>query len=177
MTVIGTTTRKQSRAARRGATLLEVMTAVTLAATLLASSFVVLRSSHAAWQAHRTDLERAGEAAAVLRHVVRHARQSTGVAAITPPTDSTGSLSVVFEDGSTMAWSYSAGGVTLSSNGGAAQLLADGVNALTFEGFHADGSTPTNDAADVHAVRVAVSTTGPDGGSRTVSSYVWLRSW
>lgn len=171
------TTRPLRGRPRRGATLLEVMTAVTLAATLMASSFVVLRSSHAAWQAHRTDLERAGEAAAVIRHVVRHARQSTGVTAISQPTDSTGNLTVAFESGSTMAWAYSAGGVTLSIDGATAQPLASDLSGLTFEGYHADGTTATNEAADVHALRVIVTTTAPDGGPRSVSSYVWLRSW
>lgn len=177
MTSEPTARRPSPKSPRRGATLLEVMTAVSLTATLMASSFVVLRSSHAAWRAHRSDLEVAGEAAAVIRHIVRHARQSTDVTAISPSTDNTGSLAVSFDDGSTMEWSHSGSGVTLSQDGGAAAPLADAIDTLTFQGFQADGATPALDPAEVHALRVAVSTAAPDGGTRTVSSYVWLRAW
>jgi type II secretory pathway component PulJ len=162
---------------RPGITLLEVMAAVSITATLMASSFVVLRSSHTVWLAHEADSEIASNVAAVLRHVVRHTRQASSVISVTTPTDSSGSLTVLRDDGSTFAWDHSAGGVTLSVDGGAAQPLAEGIDTLSFAGYAADGVTLAASAADVHLLRVEVGATMPSGTSRTVSSYMWVRSW
>lgn len=171
-------TRQRIRLAKRpGLTLLEVMTAVTLSATMMASSFVVLRSTYAAWQAHESDLETAGNASAVLRHLVRCVRQSTEVSAITAGNDSSGSLSVINQDGSTLTWEHLGTSVTLSTDSGAAQPLADGIESLSFEGYQADGVTLTTDPEDVQLVRAIVTAPMPAGGIRTISSYAWMRSW
>lgn len=162
---------------RSGATLIEVMTALSLAATLMASSFVVLRSSYAAWQAHEADLDWAGNATAVLRHLVRHTRQAVGVSAISASSDTSGSLSVVSADGTTLGWDHSGTDVMLSVNGAAGQPLAGDIQSLSFEGFLADGLTPTTDPNDVQAFRSVITTQQPAGGTRTVSSFTWLRSW
>ncbi|TWT97870.1 hypothetical protein Pla108_20240 [Botrimarina colliarenosi] len=163
--------------ARRGVTLLEVMTAATLAATMMTASFVVLRSSYAAWTAHEADLDRAGNATAVLRHLVQNVRQCAGVVAITAPSDDSGSLTVVLADGATWRWDHSGTSITLSINGGASQPLAEDIQQLTFTGYEADGLTPTTEPNDVQAVHASVTTQLPAGGARTVSSYTWVRSW
>lgn len=153
------------------------MTAVSLSAVLMASSFVVLRSSYAAWQAHEADLDRAANATAVLRHLVQHARQSIGVSAISGPADTSGSLTIVREDGSTFRWDHSATSVTLSVDSAASQPLANDIQSLSFEGYLADGVTATTDPEDIQAVRTTVTTQLPAGGTRSVSSFTWVRSW
>lgn len=169
--------RRTNQPRRRGITLLEVITAVALSATMMASSFVVLRSTYAAWQAHEADLERAGNASAVLRHLVRCVRQSTDVSAITLSNDTSGSLTVVDQNGSTLTWDHLGTSVTLSTDAGVSQPLADDIEALSFEGYQADGVTLTTDPNEVQLVRAVVTTQLPAGGSRTISSSVWVRAW
>lgn len=163
--------------ARRGVTLLEVITALSLAATMMASSFVVMRSTYAAWQAHEADLDRAGNATAVLRHLTRQVRQAVGVSTISTPLDSSGALTVVTQTGATLNWDHSGTSVTLSEAGGTAQPLASDIQSLVFEGYQADGVTTTTQPNEVQAVRVSVTTAQPAGGSRTISSFAWVRSW
>lgn len=146
---------------------------MSLTATLMASSFVVLRSSYAAWTVHEADLDRAANAAAVLRHIVRRVRQADGVSAI----DAGGSLTVVDEDGVTHGWSHSGTDVSLSVNSGSSQPVAEDIQSLTFEGYLADGVTSTTDPDDVQSIRIVVTTQQPAGGTRTISSYAWVRSW
>lgn len=164
-------------ARHRGVTLLEVMTAVSLSAMLMASSFVVLRSSYAAWTAHEADLDRAANATAVLRHIIQHARQATSVSAISGPADTSGSMTVIRADGSTLHWNHSDTRVTLAVDSATAQPLANDIQQLSFEGYEADGTTPTIEPDNVQALRTIVTTQLPSGGTRSVSSFTWLRSW
>lgn len=153
------------------------MTATALSATMMTSSFVLLHSSYTAWQAHEADLDRSTNATAVLRHLVQHIRQSAGVSAISLASDSSGALTIVLADGTTLAWDHTGSGVTLSVDGGAAHPLADDIQALTFIGYEADGATATTTPEDIHVVRTVVTTQQPAGGTRTISSYAWVRSW
>lgn len=166
-----TRTRVQ-RDARRGVTLLEVMSVATLCATMMTSSFVVLRSSYTAWQAHEADMECGSNAAAVLRHVVRNVRQCLGVSAL-----SASSLTVTRADAASLTWDRSGTDVRFQVDAGGAQPVAGDIQNLTFEGYEADGTTLAADPADVQLVRVAVTTQQPAGGTRTISTYVWVRSW
>lgn len=163
----------RQRAHRQGVTLLEVMTAVTLAATMMTSSFVVLRSSYSSWLAHEADMDRASNASAIIQHFVRHFRQSESVSAIA----ASGPLTVLREDGSQLTWSLSGTDVSLQVDSGTAHPVASDIQTLTFEGYEADASTVTTKAEDVHAVKVSLTVNQPAGGTRTVSSFTWLRSW
>lgn len=162
---------------RRGVTLLEVMTATVISATMMTSSFVLLRSSHKAWESHEADVDRSANGAAVLRHLVQHVRQAAGVTAITAASNPSGSLTVALADGTLLSWSHSGTSVTLKVNGDAAQPLADGIQSLTFVGYDADGLTLTTNPAEVQTIRAALTTQQPAGGTRTHSSCVWVRSW
>lgn len=167
----------RQRERRRGVTLLEVMTAVSLSATLMASSFVVLRSSYAAWRAHESDLDAAASPAAVLRHLRRHTRQAVAVTGITSAANASGRLQIERADGSTLCWEHTGTQVTLQVGATTPQPLADGVVALTFQGYEADGVTPTTEPSDVQTIHATVTASQADGGVRTVSSYTWVRAW
>lgn len=167
---------------RPGMTLLEVMAATTIMATLMASVVVLVRSSYAVWQAHETDMEAAETAYATLRHIVRNARQATHIAAISTAVDTSGSLALLMDTGETLLWQHSGAGQQVlvgALPGSASQVLADGVNQLLFVGYEADGVTATTVLDDVRAIKCSVQVTMPAGGgsTRTISSWVWLRSW
>lgn len=167
---------------RTGMTLLEVMAATTIMATLMASVVVLVRSSYAVWQAHEADMEAAETAYATLRHVVRNGRQATQVAAISSAASTSGNLALLMDTGETLLWEHSSPEQEVrfgSLPGTADQILAGGVSQLSFLGYEADGSTVTSVLDDIRAIKVTVQVTMPAGGgtTRSVSSWVWLRTW
>ncbi|MEQ8846335.1 hypothetical protein [Botrimarina sp.] len=166
-----------TRRRRRGVTLLEVTLALSMCAAVMTSSFVVLRSSGAAWRVHDAELRTSGQAAALLRHLVQHVRQCPSVTAVSGADDPSGSLTVLRADGATLTWDHAAAGVTLSLNGAAPQPLADEIQTLRFEGLAADGATPAADPSEVRLVRASATVARPSGATRTLSTHIWLRSW
>lgn len=169
--------RNRPPAVRRGVSLLEVMASVAISATLMTSSFVVLRSSYAAWQAHEADLDRAAEANAVLRQLIQSVRQSTGVLSVSGEGNSTGTMTVNLADASEITWGLSGSQVTHQVDAGSTTPVANDINGLEFVGYEADGATTTTNGPDIRSIRCSVTTNLPAGGTRTVSSHVWLRSW
>lgn len=167
---------------RYGMTLLELMAAVTMMATLMASVVVLVRSSYGAWRAHESDMEAAETAYATLRHVVRNVRQASAVGAISPVADTSGNLSLTMHSGQTRLWQHTGAtkqvlyGIAPSA---ATELVADGIHQMTFQGFKADGTTATTVVGDIRCIKCSVMVTMPAGGgtTRNVSSYAWLRSW
>ncbi|TWT48870.1 prepilin-type N-terminal cleavage/methylation domain-containing protein [Botrimarina hoheduenensis] len=170
-------TRRAATPDRCGVTLLEVMTTLALSATLMTSSMVVLRSSYATWRLHEEELDRAGAANAVLRHLVRGVRQANAVTAVTATAAPNGALSVQLNDGLVATWTYSSGTVLYQMTGGSPQTLSDNITGLSFTGYEADGVTTTDNPSDIHALRCAVTTTLPSGANRTASSFTWVRAW
>lgn len=164
---------------RNGLSLLELMTAVTMASTLMLSTAVLLRSSYAVWQAHDADHEAGENAHAVLRHLVRTIRQSSEVTSITGPTDDAGELGLNLASGVQVAYTADAPGEVWywTYPGPVASALAPDVDSLRFTGYEADGVTTTTVAADVQVVKARATITMPTGGQRTVSCSAWIRSW
>ena len=166
---------------RSGLTLLEVIAAMAMMATLMASVIVLVRSSYAVWQAHEADMEAAESAYAALRHIVRSTRQAVSVSAISADTDTTGNLSLVMDSGDVWNWQHSGTGQVLFgiSPSSTTELLADNVNQMTFVGYEADGTTATTAVDDIHSIKCSVQVTMPAAGgtTRTVSCHAWLRTW
>jgi prepilin-type N-terminal cleavage/methylation domain-containing protein len=172
--------RPTRRALRGGLSLLEMMVATAIMATLMSSVVVVLRSGYAMWNAQEQDIAIGESGNAVLRHFVRELRQATAVTAISAPASTTGSLSFLTATGGTRTWSYNSGlSQVLYNNGTATQVLAPSINELNFIGYKADGVTQTTTVDDIQVVRCSVKVTMTQGGgqSRTVSCRAWLRSW
>lgn len=159
--------------------LLEVLAAATLMATLMASSMVVLRGSYTAWLTHEADLERLESAYALLRHVTRDIRQAQAVASISDATSPSGSLELLMADGSSFHWEHQPltnevlFGMTTPTS-----LLADNIDEFTLIGYDAD-EVATAVIGDIRSVRCEVTVTLPNSASttRTVSCTAWLRSW
>jgi prepilin-type N-terminal cleavage/methylation domain-containing protein len=165
---------------RSGFSLLEMMVATAIMATLLTSVVVMLRSGYAVWNAQEQDIAVASSGNAVLRHVVRELRQATAVTAISAPASTTGSLTFLTSSGATRSWSYNSGqSQVLFNNGTATQVLAPAINGLTFVGYEADGVTQTTVVDDIQVVRCSVTVTLTQGGGtvRTIACRAWLRSW
>ena len=156
------------------------MAATAIMAAIMTSVVVVIRSGYAVWNAYEQDIDIAENAYGVLRHFVRQMRQATAVTAISAPSDTTGDLSYTTAGGLTQSWSLNGGtGEVTFNNGTTNSTLARDIDELVFEGYEADGVTPTTVVADIQIVKCTVEVTLTQGGgtTRTVSAKAWIRSW
>jgi hypothetical protein len=158
--------------------LLEMMVATTMMATLMTTVVVVVRSGYAVWNAQEQDIDIAENANAVLRHFVRQLRQAESVTAISAPSSTSGSLTFRTAAGVDQSWSLNSNQV-MFNDGAATQLLAPAIDELTFVGYEADGTTQTTVADDIQVVRCIVKVTLLRGAGqvRTASCRAWIRSW
>ena len=171
---------KCNRTERRGYTLLELVIATAMLATLTTSVSLLLRGTQAAWRAQAQDTELLEAAHATARHVVRHLRQAAAVSAITLPSDAAGSLSALMPNGETYVWTRSSGDNTVRFGlGSATDLLAENIVEMSFAGYQADGVTATTDPEEVQVVECSVKVVLPRdaGAGRTVTCRAWVRSW
>jgi prepilin-type N-terminal cleavage/methylation domain-containing protein len=173
----------RKRAANRrsgGFSLVEMIAATTIMAVVMTGVIVVIRSGHTVWNAYEQDLDVAENAYGVLRHFVRQMRQATAVTAISPVSDTTGDLSYTTALGATQTWSLNGGTSQVTfNNGTVTSTLATSINQMIFEGFEADGVTPTTVVDDIQLVKCTIQVTLAQGGgtTRTVSAKAWIRSW
>lgn len=162
----------------RGFSLLELIVTAAMMATLATTVAIVLRSAQSAWAAHDTDHARLQAAHATLRHISRQLRQAEGIISVSAPGDSSGSISALTPDGTTVVWEHVPGrvnyGVTTATS-----LLAEGIEELSFTAYRADGATTTMSGPDIHSIlcRVKVAQPYQAAGNRTFSARIWLRAW
>src|SRR6185436_4632058 len=153
--------RSKLRPRRAGLSLLEMMAATAIMATLTASIVVVMRSSYAVWNAQEADVDVLENGYGVLRHFVRQMRQATAVTAITASGNTQGSLSFTLPSGATCTWARNASSDVYYNNGTSNQLLAKGITSMTFAGYEADGATTTTTVTDIQVVQCQVQITLP----------------
>jgi prepilin-type N-terminal cleavage/methylation domain-containing protein len=170
---------KRAAKNRRGLSLLEMMAATAIMATLTASVVVVMRSGYAVWNAQEADIDVLDNGYGVLRHLVTQMRQATAVTAITAAGDTQGSLSFTTSTGATRTWARNATSDVSFNNGTSNQLLAKSIDSLTFAGYKADGVTATTTVTDIQVVECQVQITLPRGAgvTRTLTTRAWIRSW
>ena len=164
---------------RQGLTLLELVIASSMLAMVMTTVALVLRTARQAWESHEADFTRLESLHATVRHIVRQVRQSSAITQISAANDNSGSLAVRLKDGSTIAWDHDNGlvncGVTTAD-----QLLANNITSLRFVGYKADGITATTVPTEIHNVFIEATTTLPNrdvGATKTITSWVWLRTW
>lgn len=165
---------------RRGISLLEMMVATAMMATLMSSIVVVMRTGYATWNAQEGDIDALENGYGVLRHFVQQVRQADAVTVISAPSDTTGNLSFTTPTAVVRSWSHNGGPEEVYFNNGTSnQLLAKNIDSLTFTAYEADGVTPTTVLDDIQVVQCAVQVTLPQGAGvpRTLSCRAWIRSW
>jgi prepilin-type N-terminal cleavage/methylation domain-containing protein len=165
----------------RGFTLLELMVTTAMMTVLCTATMVLVRTSYSAWNRHEDDQQTRQAGIAVLRHIVRNARQASAVSAISSAADNSGTLSLLMPSGQTYVWDHDAGtkrvlfGITTAT-----QVLATGIEELNFFGIRADGSTASTDVGLIHSIRATteVAVALPSGTQAvTTSCQAWLRVW
>lgn len=170
-----------NRSVRAAFTLVEVIAATAIMAVLTTSSFAIVRTAHSAWLRHRSDSEQRREAVAALQHIVRRVRQATAVAAVSTPSDVSGSLTVLMPDGTSAIWDHDAptnrvnfGTVTANS------LLAQGITEMNCIALSANGTSQATTPDLAHSVRCTLkyALSRPTGSvTETVTGLAWLRAW
>lgn len=172
--------KRAARKPHRGMSLLEITIASSMLAVLLAAVSLVMRTGRLAWDAHEADYTRLESAHATMRHIVREIRQARAVIQISDPLNANGTLTVQDPSGTNVVWAHDGASQSVNFGPGAAnQLLAPTITSLRFEGYRADGVTPTTTPEDVQCIRIEVTVQLPreSGGNRSISSWAWLRSW
>jgi prepilin-type N-terminal cleavage/methylation domain-containing protein len=160
-----------------GLSLLEMMVATTIMATLMASVVVTIRSGYAIWNAQEADIDLLENGYGVLRHFNQQMRQATSITSISAPSDTTGDLSFLTAAGTTRTWSHNGGPKEVYFNNGASNaLLAKSIETLAFTGYEADGVTETTTVTEIQAVKCTVQVVLA-GATRTISCRAWIRSW
>jgi prepilin-type N-terminal cleavage/methylation domain-containing protein len=167
---------KQAAKTRRGLSLLEMMAATAIMATITASVVVVMRSGYAVWNAQEADIDVLENGYGVLRHFVTQMRQATAVTAITASSNTQGSLSFTPASGLARTWTRNSTDDVYFNNGTLNQLLAKNITPLTFTGYKADGTTATTTVTDIQVVQCQVQITLPRG-TRTLTTRAWIRCW
>src|SRR5437763_12695185 len=130
----------QSRAAKnrhKGLSLLEMMAATAIMATVTAAVVVVMNTGFAVWSAQEADIDVLENGYGVLRHFARQLRQATGITAITAAGNANGSLSFTTVTGVTCTWARNSSSEVYYNNGTSNQLLAKSIDSLTFTGYKA----------------------------------------
>jgi type II secretory pathway pseudopilin PulG len=171
---------KQAAKNRRGGlSLLEMMAATAIMATLTVSVVVVMRSGYAVWNAQEADIDVLENGYGVLRHVVTQMRQASSVSAITAANNIAGSLTFTTPTSVNKTWTRNATNDVYFNNGTSNQLLAKNINSLTFTGYKADGVTATTTVADIQVVQCQLQITLPRGAgvTRTLTTRAWVRTW
>ncbi len=155
------------------------MAATAIMATVTASIVVVMRTGYSVWNAQEADIDVLENGYGVLRHFVRQMRQCTAVTAITASGNTLGSISGTSANGATWTWARNGSSDVYYNNGTSNQLLAKGINSLTFTGYKADGTTVTTTVAEIQVVQMQVQVTLPRGAgvTRTLTTRAWVRAW
>src|SRR5436305_1724397 len=172
--------RKRAAKHRRYAlSLLEMMAATAIMATVTAAVVVVMNTGFAVWTAQEADIDVLENGYGVLRHFCRQMRQGTAITAITAAANTTGSLSFTTAAGATCTWARDVSSNVYYNNGTSNQLLAKGIISLTFTGYKADGVTTTTTVSDIQVVQCQVQVTLPRGAgiTRTLTTRAWIRAW
>ena len=171
--------RLRAKSRRGGLSLLEMMAATAIMATITASVVVVMRSGYAVWNAQEADIDILENGYGVLRHFVTQMRQASTVGTITASNNTLGSLSFTTPTATTRTWTRNASNDVYFNNGSSNQLLAKNINTLTFTGYEADGITATTTVSDIQVVQCQVQITLPRGAgvTRTLTTRAWIRTW
>ena len=165
---------------KSGFTLLEMTVSMAMLAMLATSCMVLVRTSYATWNRHHQDSQQRQTIAALMRHIERKIRQAKGVQSISPYTETSGSLSLLMPTGETLVWQHDA--TTKEVRYGvdtATEVLATGIESLTFYGFTAP-FTLTTDGSLVHTILAfATINIARPAGTTTESWYgsAHMQSW
>ena len=163
-----------------GFTLLELTVAMAMLVVISTSCMMLVRTSYAAWSRHTQDNEKRQSAMALLRHLTRQVRQAKAVSAITDAAETSGSLSLLKQDGTTVVWEHDAATKTVNYGvGSATEVLATGIEGLRFSGVKRN-FVATTDVGLIHTVvfYVDINVDRPSGSSAEMwSGSGQIRSW
>lgn len=169
---------------RRGYSLLELIVAMSLLTVVMTATSSVLRTSRQVWEAHEADLTRLQTAHALVRHIVREAREAREVVAVDADRPIGARLTVRLPDGDELTWRHdgSASRVLFarSSVSPSPEVVAEQIDSLEFRPALIDGSAYQPSRVDrIQELTVLAGTTLPRETpvTRSAVASVWLRAF
>ena len=170
---------KPVRKSNAAFSMLELIVATAMLATVMTSVIALVRTSHTAWEAHEQDFERLENAYATLRHIVRRVRQAESVVMISAPSNIAGQLTLLMPTGESQTWQRKADNIVYFGVGATSDRLATFINELRFTGYKADGVTQTTNVNEIQLVECRAKTVLQHGAGedRIVRCRAWLRTW
>ena len=161
-----------------GFSLLEVLIATAMLATIVTSVTVVLRTNIDLWQDYQVSQINHDSAHGVMRHLIRQIRQCNSVVAISGSSDDTGTLELLMSDGTKYVWNADGSDVYYGEET-ASTILGNGIAALTFTGYEADGTTETSDITKIQLIRCHIGYDSPkrSPARQQLESYAWIRAF
>ncbi len=154
-----------ARRHNQGVSLVEVLLVVTVSALLMAGAAAYLRALRQASALLHARREALQNARVALGRMARQIRVATGVAAISDPTDTAGTITLIDADGVNHVFAL-VGAELRYGVDSADSPLATGIQSLTFQGYD-DAGTVVNDTepASIAALGIALTATAEDAGA------------
>ena len=163
----------------RAMTLLETVLAMSLLSMIALTGAQAVRMSWQAWDVQDRRSDMLQHLSGVLTHITRQVRSARGIVDVSNPTDLSGNLEITLPDDSVVKWYHDGADATVRYEIGGnnpGELVATGIDSLTFECFELDGVTPTTVVDDIRMIRVTTSVTIPvQGTSFPLSATIWIR--
>lgn len=173
------------RAVRRGFSLVELMAATAITASLSGAGVVLLRTSYALWRQHEAEMTVRMEVLDALRHFVRNARQGRPVGQLSAASDSSLTLLVPAATANVppllaKTWRHDAVAQSLTyEDADGVETLARNVVDVSFSYVTRD-AVATFDPALARGVAAEVVYRRPQQGSfvqETARMNAWFRIW
>lgn len=166
---------------RAGYTLLELVMAMSLLSVITTGTSLALRNSRQAWESFESDHTRVRTLHALVRQIVRSAREGASVVAVTAPDRTPGSLTIRLQNGNELTWQHDVARrqvVLRQTQPAASSVVAENIVKLRFEARNADMRAYQSGSTDriQHVwIEASVDLPGTSPSRRTITGAVWIR--
>ena len=164
-----------------GYTLLELIMAMSLLSVITTGTSLALRSSRQAWEAFEATQTRIRTGHALVREIIRNAREGASVVSVTGPSRMAGALTIQVGDGNQLTWRHDSRTrrVMFEQTLPVSKVvLAENIQQLRFEARNADMQVYQAGATDriQHVwIEATVDGSGQPSSRRTITGAVWIR--
>lgn len=164
-----------------GYTLLELIMAMSLLSVITTGTSLALRSSRQAWEAFEATQTRIRTGHALVRQIIRSAREGASVVAVSGPSQRPAALTIRMGDGNQLTWRHDQNARSVlfeQTQPVSSVVVAENIQELRFEARNADMQVYQSGATDriQHVwIEATVDASGQPSSGRTITGAVWIR--